>query len=217
MDRQNLLCFHYHRWFVSSHVRIACITYDHVKIESSDSKCGQQYHSLSFQISRVSTKMLLPSPPKNWAPNGENRSESDGGKLALAAQVKNFQIGLNVQNAVLYSGAARQFFFFEACCRKRGNKNHGQHWFVGIFCSRCLNLTHVWTKKHHLVLFSWSSYFQVEWSSTSQPFFFCQIPTATWIFKSGRWVGCNGGCFGLDESGVMDEELSLNHQNFSFS
>ena len=55
--------------------------------------------------------MLLPSPPKNWAPNGENRSESDGGKLALVAQVKNFQIGLNVQNAVLYSGAARQFFF----------------------------------------------------------------------------------------------------------
>lgn len=163
MDRQNLLCFHYHRWFVSSHVRIACITYDHVKIESSDSKCGQQYHSLSFQISRVSTKMLLPSPPKNWAPNGENRSESDGGKLALVAQVKNFQIGLNVQNAVLYSGAFA-VLFFRGCCRKGSNKNHGQHWFVGIFCSRFLNLTHVGTKNIiwycsvDLLIFRWSDF-----------------------------------------------------------
>lgn len=50
MDRLNLLCFHYHRWFVSSHGRIACITDDHVKMKSSDSKCGQWYLSLSFII-----------------------------------------------------------------------------------------------------------------------------------------------------------------------
>lgn len=164
MDRQNLLCFHYHRWFVSSHVRIACITYDHVKIESSDSKCGQQYHSLSFQISRVSTKCYFLHLQKTEHQTVRIAVNLTGESwLCLVAQVKNFQIGLNVQNAVLYSGAFA-VLFFRGCCRKGSNKNHGQHWFVGIFCSRFLNLTHVGTKNIiwycsvDLLIFRWSDF-----------------------------------------------------------
>lgn len=60
--------------------------------------------------------------------------------------------------------ALSRFFFFRGCCRKGSNKNHGQHWFVGIFCSRFLNLTHVGTKNIiwycsvDLLIFRWSDF-----------------------------------------------------------